>query len=843
MRILGPIKGRQRLASGVALCALPLLLALVGYYRWQLAGHPLPFPHGDAALYAYQLVHVAECHGAWWRLASDSRLGDPYPTEFAKHPGLFEGLDLMLLATAIAPILDSRLIYHAAVLAALAANGWVAAWLVWRTTRSFPWAALAVVLITLNQSVALRIQGHLHLFKFAWVLLAVASFVAYLEQPAWKRGVLVGLAAALVLASSFYLGFFLALGLAFWTMVEATSGRLKRGHAGAGALALLAFLVLAALFCFPVWTSSSPIVASNRYFRRDWSETWGYGSELWKYFVPMGSALANMYFRSVRLQDTVPLMDEGWHFPGYTVLFGLLTFAVGLLRKSTTWSRLPRFVSVSVGLVAFWTVLSLSGGPSVLIYHVVPSFRCYGRAGLFVVALGAVIAPMTLCNYLRSRRSPLIRVVFTIGVTVLAASDALRAALCFPGWSGEARPVEWAAWLKDQPPDLRLAVFPLPDDNLAASSGQDGLTWLPFHHHGTLSGADFALVEGDLALLGASYAQINPLALRFIVSLGYDALAFHRGYLAANPWIESLPWLDRVHEHAGWLICRASPRLARLPSRSLAQLLDVPQNDFAPRVAPPGRWVTHSWPVSEDLVVHGSDWAFLLWTDERGQPLSQPKAALYQHVFGPAAPAYSIQTPERPGFCRLVIQDRGHHTRASIPYQILPQLQVAQPSQPPRRSLSRVPPAGLFVVDSDQEGCRSVNLVNSSTQYLQSRVFRDFVDPSSRTHPGIRSRWPRANSGSLVLRLAPHGSDLSDPENVREFLVPQDLPPGGIVRLPLSPDRLPPTWAHRRLDVEPIYSGTGGAEPSQRDEANRIAIQGRAGAVDGAEASTSAARR
>ncbi len=42
-------------------------LALVGYYRAQLAGAPLPRPQGDAAFYAYQLERAAECHGQWWR--------------------------------------------------------------------------------------------------------------------------------------------------------------------------------------------------------------------------------------------------------------------------------------------------------------------------------------------------------------------------------------------------------------------------------------------------------------------------------------------------------------------------------------------------------------------------------------------------------------------------------------------------------------------------------------------------------------------------------------------------------------------------------------------------------
>src|SRR5262249_10950464 len=82
-----------RVAAIAALAALPLILAFMAYYPGQLAGAAFPRLHGDAALYAYQLSRAAECGGRWWRIADDPRLGHPYPTEFAKHPGLFEGVE------------------------------------------------------------------------------------------------------------------------------------------------------------------------------------------------------------------------------------------------------------------------------------------------------------------------------------------------------------------------------------------------------------------------------------------------------------------------------------------------------------------------------------------------------------------------------------------------------------------------------------------------------------------------------------------------------------------------------------------------------------------------------
>ena len=177
-RIMGPHFDTQRYSR-----CYRLLLAVAAYYPAQLHGKPLPSLEGDASLYAYQLMRAAECHGQWWHIVKDARLGHPYPTEFAKHPGLFEGVDLMLLAALTAGSLGTTATYHLAVLVALLVNGWIAAWIVLRFTRSALWAAMAVILITLNQSVGVRILGHLHLFKFGWILLSVWAFVCFLDRP------------------------------------------------------------------------------------------------------------------------------------------------------------------------------------------------------------------------------------------------------------------------------------------------------------------------------------------------------------------------------------------------------------------------------------------------------------------------------------------------------------------------------------------------------------------------------------------------------------------------------------------------------------------------------------
>jgi hypothetical protein len=794
------------------LAALPLVLALAVYYRDQLAGAPLPRPQGDAALYSYQLLRAAECHGAWWRIVDDGRLGHPYPTEFAKHPGLYEGVDLMLLSVLTGGALGATGTYHVAVLAALVVNGWIAAWIVMRLTRSALWASAAVTLITLNQSVAVRITGHLHLFKFAWSMIAVWAFVGFLDRPAWRRGLLLGLAVALVLQGSFYLGYFTMLGLGFWFLIEALKHRVRRGYRGATLVAALSFVLVGGALVFPVWLGTSAIVATDQYFQRGWDETWTYGSELWKYLVPEGSALAHRYFREVRLRPSDPLMDEGWNFPGYTVLFAVLVAAIWHLRGAAIDRRLRPFVTVSLGLMAFWTVLSLSGGPAALLYYAAPSFRCYGRSGLLVVGLGSVVAPIVLSELVRTRRRP-VRAALTLGVLVLVANDARLAARSFPSWQGESKSPAWVAWLNRQPPDVRLAAFGPPEGHSFDWWGHRSLEWLFLHGHATLNGSDFALFEGDLRLLGASYEQMNPAGLRFVASLGYEALAFHRDYLAKNSWIVSLPWLERIEQGGEWLICRASPQMARLPERSLEQVLGQGRDEPGPREAPPGCWITGSWPLEQDVITTGAEWALLAWSDDQGRLISQPKPALYQHVFGPGIPAYSMCTPSQTGSYDLVVLDRRLRCRAKIGYRIVPRLPMAQPVFPGRRPAVTVHPIVVpAAVRTGPASSMGLSLVNTSRYYTQALVFRENVRSVARAHPGLRSNWPKADAGALVLRIVPIGVDPLESGQGREIPLPQDLPPGGRLQMVLPADRLPSSWAKLSLKVEPAFAGVGEVE-------------------------------
>jgi hypothetical protein len=465
--------------------------------------------------------------------------------------------------------------------------------------------------------------------------------------------------------------------------------------------------------------------------------------------------------------------------------------------------------------MAVWTVLSLSGGPAVLLFPLAPSFRCYGRAGLFVVALGSVLAPAILCELIRSRgRRPVVRAVLTMAALALVANDARLAARWFPGWVGSHEPPAWVDWLKRQPPDVRLAAFSVSREIPFEWWGRQTLEWLPMHGHATLNGANFALLEGDLRLLGGSFERINPAGLRLVVSLGYETLAFHRDYLTANPWIASLPWLDRLEERGDWLIGRANARLARLPERSLDELLDRgPSPDGRkPREVPPNCWITASWPVAEDVMVAGSEGALMAWTDERGRPITPPQPSLYQHVFGPSVPAYSARTPKRPGTYRLAFYDRRLRPRVTLDYRIVPDLAVGQPPHSPERPDVTVHPITVGPGAADRSGSLALTLENRSSRYLLAQVNREFLRTANQAHPGLRSRWEKLDAGAMVLRIAPAGSVADEADSWRELMLPADLPPGGRLRAVVPADRRPPSWEGRPIRVELTFARVGHRE-------------------------------
>ena len=755
-----PPKTGRLWAKRAVLAVLPVVLSVVGYYHPVLRGRPLPRLAGDGAFYVYQLDRARDLGGRWWDVAADEKLGAPYPPVTAKHPGIFEGVDLMLVGSLTGRFLDPTANFHAMTLLALAVNGWVAAWIVYRLTGSHGWAALAVLLITLNEPTAGRVGGHLHLYKFGWILLALWAFARYLETPSRHRGVLLGLAMALVLQGSFYLGFLLGVGLGAWGLGCLVAGRLGRAYVGPTLAAGAAFGVAGGLLTFPVWLSSRKAELAGEYFRRQRIETWLYGAELWQYFTPPGSALARDYIAAFH-QKSAGAFWEGWYYPGHVVLLAVAACALARLRGVRLCGRVG---DLALGLIGVFVLLSLAGGPGFLVHQWFPGFRCYGRAGLIALVLGCVLAPAVLQKLIGAIPRRGLRWAAVAGVLALAAFDAKAASDRF-FWAEPKPDPGWSTWLAGQPAGVRLAAFATPAGEPFAWWGMPALEQRRKHKHSTLNGAEFALLEGDWRLLGASYDRMTPDGLRLVASLGYDTLAFDPGYLADRPWIGALPWLDRVATVDGWSIYRANAQTPRFPMADTPALLAGLKAE-PPRTVPAGEWITGRLPLAGDAVVAEPARVRVAWEDATGHRLGPPARALFQHVFGPELPAYSVETPKRPGAYRLAFLGAEGRELAGQPFVVDGTLKAG------KRAFGTLAEGGEGIVVDLASGPARIALVNRGAGYLQAQAYRDPSLGVGRAQPGMFL----PSSGSLVLRVGPVGH--LDDEGT-DLLLPADLPPGG----------------------------------------------------------------
>ena len=382
-------------------------------------------------------------------------------------------------------------------------------------------------------------------------------------------------------------------------------------------------------------------------------------------------------------------MDEGWNFPGYTVLLAVLVAGVepaargGDLRE--TWA-VRQGGTGSHGALDHPQSGGRTVGAAVCRRAEFPLLRPLwfargrGRFGTGpdrTVRVGSVLAPPS-----GSGRSDFGRA--TVGrqrwmarrpfVSRLGGARPLR----LRGSNGSRVSRRTFAW-----PHLRCRSPMRHRSTGGAAAPSRGSPCIGTQRS---MAAIMRFFEGDLRLLGGSYERINPAGLRFVASLGYETLAFHRDYLAANSWIETLPWLDRIDEREEWRFFQTNHDFSRFPVTSLEQIVARGDREEQPASeVPPNCWITGSWPVAEDVIVADSDWALLAWTDEHGRIVAEPKPAFYQHIFGPSIPAYTVRTPRRPGRYRLVVLDRGNHPRAAKTYQIVSNLTVSQPDFPARR--------------------------------------------------------------------------------------------------------------------------------------------------------------
>jgi hypothetical protein len=124
-----------------------------------------------------------------------------------------------------------------------------------------------------------------------------------------------------------------------------------------------------------------------------------------------------------------------------------------------------------------------------------------------------------------------------------------------------------------------------------------------------------------------------------------------------------------------------------------------------------------------------------------------------------------------------------------------------------------------------------LTLANTSPVYLQAQVFRQHLSPVCQTHPGLRSQWLRASDGGIVFKFSCAGRYPGPAESTREVPLPEDVPPGGRLKVRVPVDRLPASWAGRTLEIEPSFSGLGQAEAPAETADIKLSITGQPTAI------------
>ncbi len=792
---------RAKVWDGLArlgLVILPSFLALLCYYApltrggasaWNLAG--------DGKFYAYQLARAHEVGGRWWQLADDPQVGQPYANVAAKHPGLYEGLDVLLLSSLTGGWLSPQANYHIMVLTVLSFNGWVAGWMVYRLTGRHLWAAMAMVLISVNVTTALRFNAHLHLIKYGWVLLAMWAMWRYLDDPSPRRGGWLGIAFALVLQSSFYYGYLLGLALGGWWLVCLCAGWLTRRHWVAAGVAGLTATVVGAVVTAPVWLMSrQTLLADEQYFQHLRVETWVFGSPLLHYFISPAWRYSR---RSMEVLGLLKLTShEGWRYLGATVLLALAAYALALLRGRRIAVAQPRCLHLFLGLMALLVVLSLTGGPSSLLFDFFPSFRCYGRAGGLVMVLASVATPV-IWHSLTALLPPGRRVaVFLTLLTLLGYESYVLA-----GWltklkhSPEEQHPAWAIWLAEQAPDVRTAVFRrYLDEGPQSEWHWDSLYQRLMHRHATLNGGEIALLDADLKQLGCSYRRINADGLRFIVSLGYETLVFQQEYLHDNAWILELPWLDNVTTTGAWHICRSNAQARRFPTVSLTELL-TKQDQGPPIRVPADATISDGLDVTEVVVVVANSPVRLIWADALGKRVGKAQTAFYQHLLGPSWPAYHIEAPSRPGTYQLLFLDSNDRPLGARTYVVDADLQTARQALPQRALTVNT----LTLDETQRKNPLRMRIENTTPYYIESHRPDPRQKGRSRFHVYLATPGP----GAFHLAIRWPG-DTSAP-NPRPLAVPlpRDLPPYGHLEWVLAPAQLSDANQQGTVVVEPSF--------------------------------------
>lgn len=783
-------------------------------------GQGVSTDYPDTCFYIFQMQRVAELNGRWWELGQNHPMGAPYSLGADNNPGLYEGIDLLPIAWVTGQFLDPRENLYVIILVVLCFNACISSGIVLSITRSLALAGLAGVLVGVNYSTLVRMDVHLHLFKYGWILLALWCFGRWLETPTRWRTITMSMAGAIALLSSLYMGYFLGLLVLTVFALKVIRGELDRRHyrslIAGGALAGS----LLAIGLTPIYLAQRRSLTADVYRVRQLSEIWAFASELWQYWTPPNSARAE---RS--LTASLLTRDDAWgawHYLGWTIPCVL---TIALIIYVANWNRADRSQPFQTprcddaerwgrrffAFGLFMLILSLRGGPGTFLFTLVPNFRCYGRAGALAMACFSVAAPLLLpmitkwlqrqCESLgslaviryrwhwngsHSKNFAIVMVagfvVLTTVVDVLATRRMARQHTKSIALSTEA---EWCKWLGQQPDNVRLAAFadtPFAADYLQHSSLQQ----YNLHHHVTLNGCNVLELYADLQLLGCTFQDLTPGALRFLGSIDYPCIALEEGVISRNPLLMQQKWLDVIHQQNGWTILQCNPSWKKIEPLDFSW--SNTGNGMVYKVVPANVRMTQALPISEPKVSLTKESVTAQWLDSSGERVGRPHRVLTQHLLLPGVAAWSIPTPSEVGMYQLQFL----HNDVSIAEGDRYDVRKLSVNESPYKPMIVYIPKKWSASELD------IQIRNRTDRYLVASPGTRGSQRKSR-QPGLgpmdQGDW------QLLIRT-------SDSQAYREVrLAIPDIEANGAISISLSKDLRPDWLENRELQIIPIAEG------------------------------------
>jgi hypothetical protein len=191
------------------------------------------------------------------------------------------------------------------------------------------------------------------------------------------------------------------------------------------------------------------------------------------------------------------------------------------------------------------------------------------------------------------------------------------------------------------------------------------------------------------------------------------------------------------------------------------------------------------------------------WVDAEGRMVGEPVYALFQHLFGPAIPAYTVSTPRKPGHYELVFLDQRRRRLAAKPYLVTNSMRTSRETFG-----KRVPELGLNMVsiEADPTARESLRIVleNRSDLYFQTLNAHGPMVRSVRAHPGLATPGP----GSLSIWVHVPSVEGRREQNIN-FNLPHDLAPHGRIELTLPSDRLAGAGERIKAEITPNFDHVG----------------------------------